>query len=92
MFKAKSTNFATASAAIVLALTLSACGGSDEAAQVDDQTLVTEVEEAPQATGGFDAPVVTQTRFHTHFPHLLVSHRESSLPECFQDKPMSAST
>lgn len=59
MFNAKSTNFATASAAIVLALTLSACGGSDEVAQVDDQTLVTEVEEAPQATGGFDAPVVT---------------------------------
>ena len=59
MFKAKSTNFATASAAIVLALTLSACGGSDETAQVDDQTLVAEVEEAPQASGGFDAPVVT---------------------------------
>ncbi len=59
MLKAKSTNFATASAAIVLALTLTACGGSDEAAQVDDQTLVTEVEEAPQATGGFDSPVVT---------------------------------
>jgi hypothetical protein len=59
MFKAKSTNFATASAAIVLALTLSACGGSDEVAQVDDQSLVAEVEEAPQASGGFDAPVVT---------------------------------
>ena len=44
---------------IALALTLSACGGSDEAAQVDDQSLVTEVEEAPQASGGFDAPVVT---------------------------------
>lgn len=44
--------------ALALALTLSACG-SDEVAQVDDQTLVTEVEEAPQATGGFDAPVVT---------------------------------
>jgi hypothetical protein len=45
--------------AIALALTLSACGGADEAAQVDDQSLVTEVEEAPQASGGFDAPVVT---------------------------------
>jgi len=44
---------------IVLALTLSACGGGDEVAQVDDQSLVTEVEEAPQASGGFDAPVVT---------------------------------
>ena len=44
---------------IALALTLSACGGGDEVAQVDDQSLVTEVEEAPQASGGFDAPVVT---------------------------------
>ncbi len=42
-----------------LALTLSACGGGDEVAQIDDQSLVTEVEEAPQASGGFDAPVVT---------------------------------
>ena len=44
---------------IALALTLSACGGADETAQVDDQSLITEVEEAPQASGGFDAPVVT---------------------------------
>ena len=44
---------------IALALTLSACGGGDEVAQVDDQSLVTDVEEAPQASGGFDAPVVT---------------------------------
>ena len=44
---------------IALALTLSACGGGDEVAQVDDQSLVTEVEEAPQASGGFDTPVVT---------------------------------
>ena len=44
---------------LILAFALSACGGSDESAQVDDQTLVTEVEEAPQASGGFDAPVVT---------------------------------
>jgi len=59
MFNVKSSKFATVSAAIALALTLSACGGSDEVAQVDDQTLVAEVEEAPQASGGFDAPVVT---------------------------------
>lgn len=44
---------------IALALTLSACGGGDEVAQVDDQSLITEVEEAPQASGGFDAPLVT---------------------------------
>ena len=44
---------------IALALTLSACGGGDEVSQVDDQSLVTEVEEAPQASGGFDAPVIT---------------------------------
>jgi hypothetical protein len=44
---------------VALALTLSACGGGDEVAQIDDQSLVTEVEEAPQASGGFDAPVVT---------------------------------
>lgn len=55
----KSLKFASAGVAVVLAISLTACGGSDEAAQVDDQTLVTEVEEAPQATGGFDAPVVT---------------------------------
>jgi hypothetical protein len=48
-----------AALALALALTLSACGGSDQAANVDDQTLVTTVEETPQATGGFDAPVVT---------------------------------
>jgi hypothetical protein len=48
-----------AALAIALALTLSACGGSDKAATVDDQTLVTNVEETPQASGGFDAPVVT---------------------------------
>jgi len=48
-----------AALAIALALTLSACGGSDQAATVDDQTLVTTVEEKPQASGGFDAPVVT---------------------------------
>ena len=47
---------------IALALTLSACGGGDEVAQVDDQSLVTEVEEAPQASGGFDAPVVTPAK------------------------------
>jgi len=62
MFNVKSSKFATASAAIALALTLSACGGSDEVAQVDDQTLVAEVEEAPQASGGFDAPHVTPNK------------------------------
>jgi hypothetical protein len=50
---------AKAALAIALALTLSACGGTDKAATVDDQSLVTTVEETPQATGGFDAPVVT---------------------------------
>lgn len=48
-----------AALALALTLTLSACGGSDEAATVDDQTLVATVEETPQASGGFDAPVVT---------------------------------
>jgi hypothetical protein len=48
-----------AALALALTLTLTACGGSDEAATVDDQTLVTTVEETPQASGGFDAPVVT---------------------------------
>lgn len=48
-----------AALALALTLTLSACGGSDQAANVDDQTLVTTVEETPQASGGFDAPVVT---------------------------------
>ena len=48
-----------AALAIALALSLSSCGGSDQAATVDDQTLVTTVEETPQASGGFDAPVVT---------------------------------
>jgi hypothetical protein len=59
MLKLNSSKFAAAGIAVVLAISLTACGGADEAAQVDDQTLVTEVEEAPQATGGFDAPVVT---------------------------------
>ncbi|MBP7894105.1 MAG: hypothetical protein KAZ61_00875, partial [Candidatus Planktophila sp.] len=58
MFTVKSSKLAAAGASIALALTLTACG-SDEVAQVDDQSLVTEVEEAPQASGGFDAPVVT---------------------------------
>jgi hypothetical protein len=48
-----------AALALALTLTLSACGGSDEVATVDDQTLVATVEETPQASGGFDAPVVT---------------------------------
>lgn len=92
MLKAKSTNFATASAAIVLALTLTACGGSDEAAQVDDQTLVTEVEEAPQATGGFDSPVVTPDKvsYTLSSPTSFTPGKFAS--GCFQDKPTSAST
>ena len=48
-----------AALALALTLTLTACGGSDEVATVDDQTLVATVEETPQASGGFDAPVVT---------------------------------
>lgn len=62
MFNLKSSRsgskFAPVGIALALAITLTACGG-EEAAQVDDQTLVAEVEEAPQASGGFDAPVVT---------------------------------
>lgn len=52
------SKFAPVGITLALALTLTACGG-DEVAQVDDQTLVTEVEEEVQASGGFDAPVVT---------------------------------
>ncbi len=62
MFSVKSprtgSKFLPIGIALALSLTLTACGG-DEVAQVDDQSLVTEVEEAPQASGGFDAPVVT---------------------------------
>ncbi len=65
MFTVKSSRagskFVPAGIALALALTLTACGG-DEVAQVDDQSLVTEVEEAPQASGGFDSPVVTQDK------------------------------
>jgi hypothetical protein len=59
MFNRKFSKFAVAGSTFALALTFSACGGSEEAAQVDDQTLVTNVEETAQATGGFDSPVVT---------------------------------
>lgn len=48
--------------ATVFALTLSACGGgSDSVATTaeEGQALVEVVEEAAQASGGFDAPVVT---------------------------------
>ena len=48
--------------AIVFALTLSACGGgSDSVATTaeEGQALVEVVEEEAQASGGFDAPVVT---------------------------------
>jgi hypothetical protein len=44
---------------LALATTLTACGGEDTTASTDDQTLVETVEEKPQASGGFDAPVVT---------------------------------
>lgn len=44
---------------LALATTLTACGGDDSTANTDDQSLVETVEEKPQASGGFDAPVVT---------------------------------
>lgn len=44
---------------LALAASLSACGGDDTTASTDDQTLVENVEEKPQASGGFDSPVVT---------------------------------
>ncbi|MFZ9100074.1 MAG: hypothetical protein ACO20U_01870 [Candidatus Planktophila sp.] len=44
---------------LALAASLSACGGEDTTASTDDQTLVETVEEKPQASGGFDTPVVT---------------------------------
>ena len=59
MFNGKFSKFAVAGGTLALTLTLSACGGSDESAQVDDQSLVTNVEESAQASGGFDSPVVT---------------------------------
>jgi hypothetical protein len=58
-FSSLGSKIAVAGSTLALALTLTACGGSDEAAQVDDQSLVTTVEETAQASGGFDAPVVT---------------------------------
>ena len=58
-FSSVGSKFAVVGSTIALALTLTACGGSDDAAQVDDQSLVTNVEETAQASGGFDAPVVT---------------------------------
>lgn len=45
--------------ALALVASLSACGGGSESSGAGDQSLVTTVEEKPQATGGFDAPVVT---------------------------------
>lgn len=45
--------------AFVLALSLTACGGGGESSGKDNQSLVTTVEEKPQATGAFDSPVVT---------------------------------
>lgn len=45
--------------ALLLLAGLTACGGGSESASTDDQSLVTNTEEAPQATGGFGSPVVT---------------------------------
>ncbi len=45
--------------ALLLLAGLTACGGSSESTSADDQSLVAVEEEAPQATGGFGAPVVT---------------------------------
>lgn len=42
-----------------LILGLSSCGDSSSNSSADNQSLVTNVEDKPQATGGFDAPVVT---------------------------------
>jgi hypothetical protein len=56
----KTTRILAASfGATLIALSLSACGGDNSSSGADDQSLVTNVEEKPQATGGFDAPVVT---------------------------------
>ena len=48
--------------ATIFALTLTACGGESDSVTTtaeEGQALVEVVEEAPQASGGFDAPVVT---------------------------------
>lgn len=45
--------------ALLLLAGLTACGGGSDATSADDQSLVVAEEEAPQATGGFGAPVVT---------------------------------
>jgi hypothetical protein len=48
--------------ATIFALTLTACGGGSDSVTTtaeEGQALVEVVEEAPQASGGFDAPVVT---------------------------------
>ena len=80
MFNRNSSSFgskfgsklAIAGSAAALALTLTACGGSDEASQVDDQSLVTTVEETAQASGGFDAPVVTPDKVQVRIHSFLV--------------------
>ena len=56
--KARQTVIASVGA-LALAISLSACGGDSASSGADDQSLVTNVEAKPQATGGFDAPVVT---------------------------------
>lgn len=46
--------------ALALAIILTACGGgSDSTSKASDESLVTNEEVKPQATGGFDSPVVT---------------------------------
>lgn len=45
--------------ALLLLAGLTACGGSSDSTSADDQSLVAVEEEAPQATGGFGAPVIT---------------------------------
>ena len=49
--------------ALALAITLTACGGgSDSTSKASDESLVTNEEVKPQATGGFDSPVVTPAK------------------------------
>jgi hypothetical protein len=59
--KAYKTLIASLSA-LALATSLSACGGDSASSGTDDQSLVTTVEEKPQASGGFDTPLVTKDK------------------------------
>ena len=49
----------TAVSTIAIAVSLSACGGSETTSKADNQSLVTNEEVKPQASGAFDTPVVT---------------------------------